>query len=496
MSAREEQSGPGYRCRADTPDDPDTFRPSPPEEGPPVPDADELITAAVAAVRGTDVRDAERQLDRLWSAVTVAGRARRHRRRWTPRCWPAGGRPGPALATGLAAGRRGPDRDPSAGRPPGGGWSPRPLAADRASPARPGAAVVGRPADAAWTPGSTAMTTPGGWRSGRPGRVGPDHRPARRVELWRWWRPAAGRGAPPPPGGPVARPRPRRAGRSGSRMLDRVRALLAKAESTTFPAEAEALTGKAQELIARHSIDEALLAAAAEPRRPARRCPPQHRRPVRGREGAAGAGGGGGEPVRGGLVRRSRLRHRAGLAGRSGGGRAALHLAAGPGHRRDAARTRRAAVRAAADAPRRTTSPSSTPSRCGSASGCGPPPTRRTGRRRRPPGRSGCCRCSPPAPRRSGSGWTPSSPASPGPGSPCGTPRAGRPAPPPPTVPCSPAPPHRPGRCPADADPGGLPTPPGYPRPACCARVSAPGLPRPTGRSGRGRGRLRRGSRG
>lgn len=52
--------------------------------------------------------------------------------------------------------------------------------------------------------------------------------------------------------------------RSGSPMLDRVRALLAKAESTTFPAEAEALTGKAQELIARHSIDEALLAAGSE----------------------------------------------------------------------------------------------------------------------------------------------------------------------------------------------------------------------------------------
>ncbi|PSK65168.1 hypothetical protein B0E53_02854 [Micromonospora sp. MH33] len=52
-------------------------------------------------------------------------------------------------------------------------------------------------------------------------------------------------------------------------MLDRVRALLAKAESTTFPAEAEALTGKAQELMARHSIDAALLDAAAErPDRP------------------------------------------------------------------------------------------------------------------------------------------------------------------------------------------------------------------------------------
>src|SRR5262249_56557754 len=45
------------------------------------------------------------------------------------------------------------------------------------------------------------------------------------------------------------------------RMLDRVRALLAKAESTEFPEEAEAFTAKAQELMARYSIDHALLAA-------------------------------------------------------------------------------------------------------------------------------------------------------------------------------------------------------------------------------------------
>ena len=47
------------------------------------------------------------------------------------------------------------------------------------------------------------------------------------------------------------------------RMLERVRALLAKAESTEFPEEAEALTARAQELMARHSIDEALVAAVA-----------------------------------------------------------------------------------------------------------------------------------------------------------------------------------------------------------------------------------------
>ena len=44
-------------------------------------------------------------------------------------------------------------------------------------------------------------------------------------------------------------------------VLDRVRALLAKAEATTFSAEAEAFTAKAHELMARHMIDEALLGA-------------------------------------------------------------------------------------------------------------------------------------------------------------------------------------------------------------------------------------------
>ena len=43
------------------------------------------------------------------------------------------------------------------------------------------------------------------------------------------------------------------------RMLQRVRALLAKAESTTFEGEAIALTAKAHELIAAHAIDLALV---------------------------------------------------------------------------------------------------------------------------------------------------------------------------------------------------------------------------------------------
>jgi len=45
------------------------------------------------------------------------------------------------------------------------------------------------------------------------------------------------------------------------RVLSRIRALLAKAESTSFPAEAETFTAGAQSLMARHSIDHALLAA-------------------------------------------------------------------------------------------------------------------------------------------------------------------------------------------------------------------------------------------
>lgn len=45
------------------------------------------------------------------------------------------------------------------------------------------------------------------------------------------------------------------------RELTRIRALLAKAEATGFSEEAEAFSAKAQELMARHSLDEALLAA-------------------------------------------------------------------------------------------------------------------------------------------------------------------------------------------------------------------------------------------
>ena len=55
-----------------------------------------------------------------------------------------------------------------------------------------------------------------------------------------------------------------------ARVLRRIRALLAKAESTEFPDEAESLTAKAQELMTRHAVDAALLdAGGATPGRTA-----------------------------------------------------------------------------------------------------------------------------------------------------------------------------------------------------------------------------------
>jgi hypothetical protein len=47
------------------------------------------------------------------------------------------------------------------------------------------------------------------------------------------------------------------------RVLSRVRGLLAKAESTSFPEEAEALSAKAQELMARHALERVAVDAAA-----------------------------------------------------------------------------------------------------------------------------------------------------------------------------------------------------------------------------------------
>ena len=60
---------------------------------------------------------------------------------------------------------------------------------------------------------------------------------------------------------PAAAARAETAGPADERMLGRIRALLAKAESTEFAEEAEALSARAQELMAKYSIDHALLAA-------------------------------------------------------------------------------------------------------------------------------------------------------------------------------------------------------------------------------------------
>lgn len=69
--------------------------------------------------------------------------------------------------------------------------------------------------------------------------------------------------APPDEWGGPATHRLRAAAAAGHldpKIVARVQALLAKAESTTFVEEAEALTAKAHELITRHAIDQAMLA--------------------------------------------------------------------------------------------------------------------------------------------------------------------------------------------------------------------------------------------
>ncbi len=70
---------------------------------------------------------------------------------------------------------------------------------------------------------------------------------------------------PPPGSGPSGAARASAgagsAGATNDPVLERIRALLAKAESTTFEAEALAFTAKAQELMTRHAIDAALLDA-------------------------------------------------------------------------------------------------------------------------------------------------------------------------------------------------------------------------------------------
>ena len=72
---------------------------------------------------------------------------------------------------------------------------------------------------------------------------------------------------PPPQGIAIESELELAPGVAPSPVLDKVRALLAKAEATTFAAEAETFTAKAHELMARHTIDEAMLARATRGQR-------------------------------------------------------------------------------------------------------------------------------------------------------------------------------------------------------------------------------------
>ncbi|MGC4804675.1 DUF2786 domain-containing protein [Micromonospora sp. DT233] len=225
-----------------------------------MPDADELIADALTAARGADVRAAERQLDRLVvgagvadgpAAVDAALVARLVRA--VGRLWPRGWQPADLVR--IAARRLG---------PPAGRLAVDLVAAQRRALPDPvpewwDDQLAGLDAAVWWDDDRAYLTA---WAA----REGTDRIAALRdaVDVL-----ALVEGLPPiavlrPPPGSTAAATATPRGGSGSRMLDRVRALLAKAESTTFPAEAEALTGKAQELMARHSLDEALVAATAE----------------------------------------------------------------------------------------------------------------------------------------------------------------------------------------------------------------------------------------
>jgi hypothetical protein len=72
------------------------------------------------------------------------------------------------------------------------------------------------------------------------------------------WLPVIEAVDPPPSKWCTTQPASGRVARVDESVLAKVRALLAKAESTNFEHEADALTAKAQELMSRHAIDEAI----------------------------------------------------------------------------------------------------------------------------------------------------------------------------------------------------------------------------------------------
>ena len=182
-------------------------------------------------------------------------------------------RRGRRVAAGLAAGRPAPGRRsaPTGGRrAPGraGPWPPRWQRHAERPPCRP--------AGASSSTRSGADVSPVRRRGRRRGRCrGPAPPPRRPSPAWpgcRPWGPWPSprsrslRGLPRlpklgPAPGEDGRPSARPAPRPDAGVLHKVTSLLAKAESTTFPDEAEALTAKAQELMTRYAIDRAQLEA-------------------------------------------------------------------------------------------------------------------------------------------------------------------------------------------------------------------------------------------
>ncbi|MET7968688.1 DUF2786 domain-containing protein [Micromonospora sp. NPDC005305] len=220
-----------------------------------MPDAEQVLADALAAARGTDVRAAERALDRLVVGDPPAVDAALLTRltRGVARLWPRGWQP---MDLERIATRR--------LTPRGARLLRDVLAAQRRAMPDPAPAWF----DAQLTELGARWDGDPGWldRRAEGDRISALRDAVDALALVAGLPPIAV--LRPPPGGPAVAARAT-VPATGSRMLDRVRALLAKAESTTFPAEAEALTGKAQELMARHSIDAALLDAAAErPDRP------------------------------------------------------------------------------------------------------------------------------------------------------------------------------------------------------------------------------------
>lgn len=114
--------------------------------------------------------------------------------------------------------------------------------------------------DAAGLPSRVARTGwMGAWAASHPDWLKLVHRFAMILS----WMPALEPLLSPPSGVRAsARLAPTQTPASASPMLGRVRALLAKAESTQYESEAIAFTVKAQELMTKHAIDQAMLAGA------------------------------------------------------------------------------------------------------------------------------------------------------------------------------------------------------------------------------------------